>query len=88
MQKLNARERIALGGICKRLQDLSRHLKQAKNYSEILQELIPSYSAKGCNMSLKLNFMHSGLEFFFPPENTGAVSEEHGESFHQGISQT
>nr|CAH7733773.1 unnamed protein product [Callosobruchus chinensis] len=37
----------------------------------------------GCNMSLKVHFLHSHLDFF--PENLGAVSDEHGERFHQGI---
>ena len=34
-------------------------------------------------MSLKLHYLHSHLDFF--PENLGADSEEHGESFHQDI---
>ena len=34
-------------------------------------------------MSLKLHFLHSLLEFF--PKNIGAVSDEHGERFHQDI---
>ncbi|GBM61614.1 hypothetical protein AVEN_269524-1 [Araneus ventricosus] len=38
----------------------------------------------GCNMSLKIHFLHSHLEFF--PENLGSVSDEHGERFHQDIS--
>ncbi|GBM49431.1 Acetylcholinesterase-1 [Araneus ventricosus] len=38
----------------------------------------------GCNMSLKIHFLHSHLEFF--PENLGSVSDEHGELFHQDIS--
>ena len=37
----------------------------------------------GCNMSLKLHFLHSHLYFF--PENLGDVSDEHGERFHQDI---
>jgi hypothetical protein len=34
-------------------------------------------------MSLKVHFLDSHLDFF--PENLGAVSDEHGERFHQGI---
>jgi hypothetical protein len=34
-------------------------------------------------MSLKVHFLGSHLEFF--PENLGAVSDEHGERFHQDI---
>ncbi|UYV67412.1 hypothetical protein LAZ67_5000499 [Cordylochernes scorpioides] len=40
--------------------------------------------ALGCNMSLKIHFLHSHLDFF--PDNLGAVSDEHGERFHQAIS--
>ena len=57
-----------------------------KNYSEIVQQLISSQSAIGCNMSLQLHFLHSHLDFFFPG-NMGVVSDEHGESFYQDISQ-
>jgi len=60
--------------------------EKVKNYSEIVQELISPYSDMGCNLSLKLNFLHSQLEFIFP-ENMGAVSDEHGKRFHQDISQ-
>jgi hypothetical protein len=35
-------------------------------------------------MSLKVHFLDSHLDFF--PENLGAASDEHGERFHQGIS--
>ncbi|XP_076659865.1 uncharacterized protein LOC143363151 [Halictus rubicundus] len=38
----------------------------------------------GCNMSLKMHFLHSHLDFF--PANLGDVSDEHGERFHQDIS--
>ena len=38
----------------------------------------------GCNMSLKIHFLHSHLEFF--SENLGSVSDEQGERFHQDIS--
>ena len=37
----------------------------------------------GCPMSLKIHFLHSHLNFF--PPNLGAVSDEHGERFHQDI---
>ncbi|GBL83722.1 hypothetical protein AVEN_132634-1 [Araneus ventricosus] len=43
-----------------------------------------AYKTMGCNMSLKIHFLHSHLEFY--PENLGSVSYEHGERFHQDIS--
>ncbi|GBN82572.1 hypothetical protein AVEN_182818-1, partial [Araneus ventricosus] len=42
------------------------------------------YKTMGFNMSLKIHFLHSHLEFY--PENLGSVSDEHGEQFHQAIS--
>jgi hypothetical protein len=39
-----------------------------------------------CNISLKLNFLHSHLDFF--PEHTSAISDKHFKRFHQDISQT
>ncbi|GBL65643.1 hypothetical protein AVEN_9036-1, partial [Araneus ventricosus] len=38
----------------------------------------------GCNMSLKIHFLRSHLEFY--PENLGSVGDKHGEQFHQAIS--
>jgi hypothetical protein len=34
-------------------------------------------------MSLKVHFLNSHLDFF--PETLGAVSDEHGETFHQDM---
>ncbi|UYV67906.1 hypothetical protein LAZ67_5002464 [Cordylochernes scorpioides] len=54
-----------------------RELQQDGNFQN-------SLNALGCNMSLKIHFLHSHLDFF--PDNLGAVSDEHGERFHQDIS--
>jgi len=37
----------------------------------------------GCNMSLKIHFLESHLDFI--PENLDEVSDYHCESFHQDI---
>jgi hypothetical protein len=57
---------------------------RSPNYRALVQHLLQSYRALGCNMSLKLHFLMSHLDFF--PENMGDVSDEHGERFHQEIS--
>lgn len=57
--------------------------RKAENYVEIVNNLLASYKAMGCNMSLKIHFLDSHLDFF--PENLGAVSDEHGERFHQDV---
>ncbi|UYV84478.1 hypothetical protein LAZ67_X002338 [Cordylochernes scorpioides] len=48
---------------------------KVENYRDIVNDLFLSYKALGCNMSLKIHFLHSQLDFF--PDNLGAVSDEH-----------
>ena len=43
--------------------------------------MLDNFHKLGCNISVKLHFLHSHLEYF--PENLGAESEEQGERFHQ-----
>jgi len=59
---------------------------KAANYQDVVQYLLTSYKAMGCNMSLKIHFLQSRLDFF--PENLGEVSDEQGEIFHQDIMAT
>ena len=56
---------------------------RASNYTEIVQKLLESYKALGCNMTIKLHFLHCHLANF--PEDLGAVSDEQGERFHQDL---
>ena len=48
-----------------------------------MQDLLTSYKAMGCSISLKIHFLESHLDFF--QENLGEGSDEHGERFHQDI---
>ena len=57
---------------------------KAENHHQLIQNMLKSYGRMGCRMSLKMHFLHSHLDFF--PANLGAVSDEHGERFHQQIS--
>lgn len=56
---------------------------RSDNYVDIVNELLSAYHAMGCNMSTKLHYLHSHLDFF--PQNLGQFSDEHGERFHQEI---
>lgn len=56
---------------------------KAENYRDLVTELLSAYKEMGCNMSLKIHFLDAHLDFF--PENLGAVSDEHGERFHQDV---
>jgi len=79
---LNETERnaeLSFKRICKDF--LGNH--KAANYQDVVQDLLTSYKAMGCNMSLKIHFLVSHLDFF--PENLGEFSDEHGEKFHLGI---
>jgi len=81
-EDLNETERnawLSFKRICKDF--LGNH--KAANYQDVVQDLLTSYKAMGCNMSLKIHFLESHLDFF--PENLGKVSDEHGERFHQDI---
>lgn len=57
---------------------------KAENYKELVDNMLSCYEKMGCNMSLKIHFLHSHIDFF--PDNCGSVSDEHGERFHQDIS--
>ena len=61
------------------------HVK-VENCKKLVEDLLNAYQTLGCNMSLKIHFLHPHLDFF--PSNLGAVSDEHGKSFHQDISTT
>ena len=58
---------------------------RSDNYKELIENLLESYQTLGCNMSLKIHFLHSHLDFF--PPNCGEVSDEHGERFHQEMAE-
>jgi len=53
---------------------------KATNYQDVVQDLLTSYRAMGCNTSLKIHFLESHLNFF--PECLGEVSDKHGERLH------
>ncbi|UYV78520.1 hypothetical protein LAZ67_16001878 [Cordylochernes scorpioides] len=73
-------DEVDLGNVCKNFLESVK----AENYRDIVNDLLLSYKALGCNMSLKIHFLHSHLDLF--PDNIGAVSDELGERFHQDIS--
>ncbi|KAJ4428633.1 hypothetical protein ANN_24678 [Periplaneta americana] len=58
--------------------------KRDDNYTQLVTVLLQKYHQLGCNMSLKINFLHSHLDFF--PPSCGVFSDEHGGRFHHDIS--
>ncbi|GBN62305.1 hypothetical protein AVEN_219416-1 [Araneus ventricosus] len=57
---------------------------KAENYEDLVGDMVKCFRVISCNMPLKLHVLDSHLNFF--PQNLGAISDEHGERFHQGIS--
>jgi hypothetical protein len=53
------------------------------NYKQIVDKMLEKFIALSCAMSLKVHFLNAHLDYF--PKNLGAVSEQHGERFHQDI---
>ena len=56
---------------------------KSPKYKEIVKTLLDNFHKLSCNMSVKVHFPHSQLEYF--PDNLGALSEEQCERFHQDI---
>ena len=56
---------------------------KSQNFSELVEKLLQAFHNLQCNMSVKVRFLLSHLDYF--PENLGAFSEEQGERFHQDI---
>ena len=53
------------------------------DYQAYIEKLLKSNEDMGCQMLLKIHFLHSHLNF--SPPNLGAVSDEHRERFYQDI---
>jgi len=80
---LNAAERRAYESVGRACNDVLRN--KSGKYVEIVEYPLSSDRAVGCNMSLKLNFLQSHVDFFFQG-NMGSASDDHSERFHQDIS--
>jgi hypothetical protein len=57
--------------------------KKADNYIQLVEDMLFRFNRFGCNMSVKVHYLHSHLDRI--PENLGDLSEEQGERIHQDI---
>jgi hypothetical protein len=57
--------------------------RRTVKYEGLFEELLSLYQKVGCNISVKINFLSSNLDFIL--ENRGSMSDDHGERFHQDI---
>ncbi|XP_027233923.2 uncharacterized protein [Penaeus vannamei] len=54
---------------------------RARNYFELVNDMIVAFKHLGCIMSIKMHYLFSHTDRF--PENLGSLSDEHWERFHQ-----
>jgi len=57
--------------------------KKADNYTQLVEDMLFHFNRTGCNMNVKVHYLHSHLDRFL--ENLGVLSEEQGDRFHQDI---
>jgi hypothetical protein len=57
--------------------------KKADNYTQLVEDMLFHFSRLGCNMSVKVHYLHSNVDRF--PEKLGDLSEEQGERFPQDM---
>ena len=48
--------------------------QRASNYQDVVQDLLTSYKAMGCNTSLNIHFLESHLDIFFQKISAKSVS--------------
>ena len=56
---------------------------KARNYAELVNNMLTAFRNLGCNMSVKMHYLFSHMDRF--PENLGSTSDEQGERFHQEL---
>ena len=56
---------------------------KARNYAELVNNMLIALRNLGCNMSVKMHYLFSRMDQF--PENLGSMSDEQGERFHQDL---
>ncbi|GBP30318.1 hypothetical protein EVAR_27932_1 [Eumeta japonica] len=57
--------------------------RKSDGYIQHVEQLLINFQQIECNMSIKLHYLHSHLDYF--PENLGDLGEEQGQCFHQDI---
>ncbi|GFV38224.1 uncharacterized protein TNCV_4792101 [Trichonephila clavipes] len=57
--------------------------KKSDDHVELVESMLLNLKELGCNISIKIHFLHSHLDRF--PQNLGDFSEEQGERFHQDL---
>ena len=56
---------------------------KARNYAELINNMLAAFRNLGCNMSVKMHYLFSDMDRF--PENLGSMSDKQEERFHQDL---
>ena len=56
---------------------------KARNYAELVNNMLTAFRNLGCNMSVKMHYLFSHMDLF--PENLGSMSDKQRERFHQDL---
>ena len=80
-KSMNSTELEAWGAFSKVVHNFLGNTKK-ENY-KIVKRMLNAFANQGWNMSLKVHFLHSHVDYF--PENLEAYSEEQNEKFHQDL---
>ena len=56
---------------------------KARNYAELVNNMLTAFRNLGCNMSVKMHYLFSHMDRF--PENMGSMSDEQGKRFYQDL---
>ncbi|GFV38088.1 uncharacterized protein TNCV_4203981 [Trichonephila clavipes] len=65
------------------IEKLKAGKKRSDDHVELVESMLSNLRELGCNMSIKIHFLHSHLDLF--PQNLGDFSEGQGERFHQDL---
>ena len=56
---------------------------KARNYAELVNNMLTVFRNQGCNMSVKMHYLFSHMDWLH--ENLGSMSNEQGERLHQDL---
>ena len=56
---------------------------KARNYAELVNNMLTAFRNLGCNMSVKMHYLFSHMDRF--PKNLGSMSDEQGKRFYQDL---
>ena len=79
---MNETEKESLESFADMIHDFFENRKNI-DYKNIVGRMLTAYKAHSCNITLKIHFLHSHLDYF--PRNLGVYAEQERERFHDDL---